>query len=143
LTDAPILAMRARQERALKVEDAKRSAFSIIVNEAEFSRIEAVFLWNNIFPPTKALFYNAWKKLAWLIRARCETDCARRREAMNPGTIIAFDGSWSHRGQAKECIVVIIDCMMKKIVDYEIIQKNKRGLPGNDAGSSSGMEVKA
>jgi hypothetical protein len=113
----------------------------VIVNGAEFSQIEVVFLWNNILRPTKATFYNAQKELAGSIRAQCETDCARRREAMNPGSIIAFDGSWSHRHQAKECIVVIVDCMTEKIVDYQIIRKTKLGRPGNYAGSSSGMEI--
>jgi hypothetical protein len=62
---------------------------------------------------------------------------------MNPGSVIAFGGSWSHCRQAKDCIVGIIDYMTKKIVDYEIIQKAKRGRLGNHAGSSLGMEVEA
>jgi hypothetical protein len=109
LTDARVFTVRSRQERALKIEDAKRFAFSATVNGAEFSQIEKVFLWNNILPPTKATFYNAQKELAGPIRARCETEVARRREAMNSGSIIAFDGPWNHRRQAKECIVVTID----------------------------------
>jgi hypothetical protein len=62
---------------------------------------------------------------------------------MNPGSSIDFDGSWSHRRQAKECVAVIIDYMTRKVVDYEITQKTKRGRPGNYTGSSSGMEVEA
>jgi hypothetical protein len=127
----------------LKIEDAKRFVLSVIVNRVEFSQIEAIFVWNKILPPTKATFYNAQKELVGPICTRCETDCARRREVVNPGSIIAFDGSWSHRCQAKESIIVIIKYMTKKIVDYEIIQKANRGRPENYAGSSSGIEVEA
>jgi hypothetical protein len=62
---------------------------------------------------------------------------------MSANSIISFDGSWSHRRRAKECVVLIIDCSLKKVVDFRILQKSKFGRPGNYSGSSNGMEVAA
>jgi hypothetical protein len=58
-------------------------------------------------------------------------------------SVISFDGSWSHRRHAKEHIVIVIDCMQKKIVDFEIKLKAKGKVPGNYRGSPNGMEMAA
>jgi hypothetical protein len=56
---------------------------------------------------------------------------------------ISFDGSWSHKRNAKECIVVAIDISRNLIIDYEVVRKAKNGVPGNYIGASNGMEVAA
>jgi hypothetical protein len=38
-------------------------------------------------------------------------------------SVVAFDGAWSHRRYAKECIVILIDCGQNRIVDFEIKTK--------------------
>jgi hypothetical protein len=62
---------------------------------------------------------------------------------MKKNTIIAFDGAWSHRRRAKECVVTIIDTTQKKVVDYEVVTKTKCGVPGDWEGSANGMELEA
>jgi hypothetical protein len=39
---------------------------------------------------------------------------------MQPGSIIAFDGSWSHRRGPKERIIVFVDDRTNKTVDDEM-----------------------
>jgi hypothetical protein len=60
---------------------------------------------------------------------------------MTPGSILSFDGSWSHRRGANDWIVVFIDCRSQRIVDFEIVQRPKAWCSGNYQGSSNGMEV--
>jgi hypothetical protein len=60
---------------------------------------------------------------------------------MDDETIVAFDGAWSHRRHAKECIVILIDCNHKRIIDFEIVTKDKCGIEGNWKGSCNGMEL--
>jgi hypothetical protein len=62
---------------------------------------------------------------------------------MTKNTVIAFDGAWSHRRRAKECVVTIIDTRQKKVVDYEVVTKTKCGVPGDWDGSANGMELEA
>jgi hypothetical protein len=69
--------------------------------------------------------------------------CKKYRQEMFPDSIIGFNGSWSHRRGAKECVVVFVDCRTNKIVDFEIVQKPKFRLSSNYEGSSNGMEIAA
>jgi hypothetical protein len=125
------------------IENAMRFAFSILVCGGRFVQIEEVFLWNDVIPPAATSFYRAQSLLMKSISAKCERECSKWRNEMTPGSILSFDGSWSHRRGAKECVVVLIDTRIKKIVDFEILQKSKGKMPGNYTGSSNGMEVEA
>lgn len=60
---------------------------------------------------------------------------------MTEGAVVGFDGAWSHWRRAKECVVILIDCKTKKIVDFEIVTKAKHDCPGNYVGSPNGMEL--
>lgn len=137
------LALEVRGSSHIKLDDALRFAFSIIVNGANFKTIQQVLLWNDIVPPSKTTFYRAQGELFPILSESCRSECAKWRAEMSSGTIISFDGSWSHRRNAKECVVVVIDCLSKKVVDYEILFRAKRGLAGNYQGSANGMEVAA
>lgn len=136
-------ALKAHARFPLKIDDAKRFAFSIIVNGARYTDIESVFLWNDIIPPSSATYYRAQAQLFDVVKDLCLRECAKWRAEMKAGAVLAFDGSWSHRRNAKECVVVFIDCALKKIVDFEIVQKVKHQQIGNYEGSSNGMEVEA
>jgi hypothetical protein len=123
--------------------NALRFAFSILVTGDKFTRVEELFLWNNILPPHSSTFYTAQAQLITSIERKCHNDCSKWQEQMIAGSILAFDGSWSHRRGAKECVVVFIHVRIKKIVDFEIVRKAKGLVPGNYDGSSNGMEVEA
>ena len=57
------------------------------------------------------------------------------------GSTIAFNGSWSHRWNAGQCVVSLINAATNKILDIEILEKNTNGVNGNYEGSSTGIEV--
>jgi hypothetical protein len=47
---------------------------------------------------------------------------------MNPETIIAMDGSWSQERNVTHGVVDFIDHSMKKVLDYEMIEKFVKNL---------------
>jgi hypothetical protein len=91
----------------------------------------------------KISFYRAQQEFFEVIKAKRLIKCANCREEALLGSILAFDGSWGDRRGAMECIIVFIDCLTKKIVDFEILQKAKCRLLSNYTGSSNGMKVVA
>jgi hypothetical protein len=123
--------------------DARRFAFSILTNGKGFQSVAELFLWFNIHPPWRSSVYEAQHAFFEPIHKQARDECKYWADRMSRNTVIAFDGAWSHRRRAKECIVTIIDCKQKKIVDYEILTKSKCGGPGNWGGSPYGMEVEA
>jgi hypothetical protein len=130
-------------EPAYVITNAMRFTFSILVSGERFSRVEELFLWNDIVPPAMSTFYTAQRELVRSIKARCERECEQWRMRMLAGCILAFDGSWSHRRGANECVVVFVDVQLKKIVDFEIVRKSHGAVVGDYQGSSNGMEVEA
>jgi hypothetical protein len=57
---------------------------------------------------------------------------------MRPGTIIAFDESWSQLRSAKHCVVDFIDTAQSKVVDFTIVEKQIGFVHMNDFGPSNG-----
>jgi hypothetical protein len=133
----------ADHTRPYVINNALRFTFSILVTGDRFTRVEELFLWNNILPPHSKAFYTAQTELTTFIKAKCESECLHCREMMGPESILAFDGSWSHRRGAKECVVVVVEVHLRKIVDFEIVRKTKGNVPGDYEGSPNGMEVEA
>jgi hypothetical protein len=130
-------------DRRGTIPDAKRFAFSIIVNGTGHAQNANLFLWNDIIPPSQSTFCRAQKALIARIKPKWVKICEKYRQKMLLDSIIGFDGSWSHRRGAKECVVVFVDCRRTEIVDFEIIQKPKFGLGSNYEGPSNGMETAA
>jgi hypothetical protein len=63
------------------------------------------------------------------------------RDRVVPETIFAVDGSWSQRSNAMHCVVDFVDTCRKKVIDFEIIEKQIGFIHGNYFGPSNGMEV--
>jgi hypothetical protein len=102
-----------------------------------------MLLWNDIVPPKESTFYRAQKTVFKPLEEPARHSLAITQASLLAGTVISLDGSWSHRRDAKECIVVAIVVGTNKILDFEIIRRAKNGDPGNYDGSSNGMEVEA
>jgi hypothetical protein len=121
--------------------DARRFAFSILANGGNYRKIADIFLWNDIKLPCRTAIYSAQHEFTDAIKQECLALCQKWKAEMTDPSVVAFDGSWSHRRGAKECVVVLIDCRTKRIVDFEIVLKTKAGVMGNWDGSSNGMEL--
>jgi hypothetical protein len=121
--------------------NARKFAFSILRSGASFAKVSDVFLWHNIHLPSKSRLYAVQKEFFKPIRRHCLAQCQHWRDQMAEGAVVAFDGAWSHRRCAKECVVILIDCGQKRIVDFQIVTKSKCGVAGNFRGSSNGMEL--
>jgi hypothetical protein len=123
--------------------NARRFAFSVLVAGAAYQQVADVFLWMGLLPPAKTSFYTAQTELFPILENLCRTIVDKYKQQMMPEAVCSFDGSWSHSRNAKECIVVLIDCFQKKIVDFQIMHIAKNGMEGNHDGSPNGMEVAA
>jgi hypothetical protein len=121
--------------------NARIFAFSVLTSGTSFQKVSDLFLFHNIVLPSRSRLYAVQKEFFGPIRDYCLAQCQYWRSQMADGAVVAFDGSWSHRRCAKECIVILIDCGQKRIVDFEIVIKSKGGVAGNDRGSSNGMEL--
>jgi hypothetical protein len=85
------------------IRDAKRFAFSILVSGASYAQTEHIFPWNDIIFSSKSSFYPAQQELFEVIKAKCLIECANHRDEILPGSIFAFDVSWSDRRGATAC----------------------------------------
>jgi hypothetical protein len=135
------MAVEAARSASHRITDALRFAFSILVTGACYQQISQVMLWNDIIPPSETTFYRCQKIVFRHLETLARRSLNLAAMYLEPGTIIAFDGSWSHRRHAKECIIVVIQVGTNKIIDYEVVRQPKRGVRGNWEGSSQGMEV--
>jgi hypothetical protein len=151
LADIRPAAAEARHAAASTADDvtesqtlnARRFAFSIIVNGGCIDQTSEIFLWNNLHIPARSTVYRAQAEFFDIISQMCEESCAKYRATITKPTVLSFDGAWSHRRNAKESILTFIDCQQKKIVDYCILTQAKSGIPGNCDCHSNGMEVEA
>ena len=116
-------------------------AFSVIVEGQSYSSVQNIFLWNDIVVPAEKTFYRAQKKIFLAIEQMCRENVLLNRSLMRYPSTISFDGSWSHRRGARECLLVIIDQTTKKIVDFSILLKHRPDTSFDYSGASNGMEV--
>ena len=125
--------------KTVSIMNSLRFAFSILVTGSTYAEGQQLFLWNDIWPPCKTAFYEAQKFICSLIVKMARASCQYCRSLLRQNSIIAFDGSWSHRRNADFCLVDFIDVSSGRVVDFEIISK-KYG-PNPFAGPSNAMEV--
>ena len=97
--------------------NAEQFTFSVIVEGLNFRAIERCMLWNNIIPPSAHMFYEVQAAMIPILISLARKSCDKWRASMAPGSIIALDGSWSHRRNAARCMVDFIDAERTKVVD--------------------------
>ena len=85
-----------------------------------FYRIQRTFI--------KPLFELAWERIIYW------------RSRMTTGSNLSLDGAWAHQRNAKQCIVTAIENKMKKLVDFQLVQKAHVGVNSNYSGPSNLME---
>lgn len=123
--------------------NAKRYVFSVLVEGLTPLAVERCMLWNDIAPPSHRKFYEVQNEMIPILYSMARESCQKHRRWMQPGTILTLDGSWSHRRNAKRCLVDFIDSNSRKIVDFEIVVKVSGLNEGDYTGPSNGMEREA
>lgn len=123
--------------------NAKQFTFSILVTGLNYKSVSECMLWNNIHPPSSHMFYEAQREISPILTSMARESCDAWRESMLSGSIIALDGSWSHRRNAARCMVDFIDARTNKVVDFEVVLKSGCRIEGNYSGPSNGMEREA
>lgn len=103
--------------------NAKRFVFSVLVEGLTSLAVERCMLWNDVVPPCHRRFYEIQDEFLIILQSMAQESCQKWRRWMAPGSIITLDGSWSHRRNAKRCLVDFIDSANRKIVDFEIVVK--------------------
>lgn len=137
---AALIRLRKHQSD-FKIVNTLRFCFAILVEGESYGSISRVFRWNNIEPPPPSTFYEKQKIIIDLMEKYVKESINFWRSQMAPNTIIAIDGSWSHRRNAPKCLVDFIDTNNKKVVWYEILEKGTGKSKGNFEGASNMMEV--
>ena len=132
----------AHPEPAARV-NAKRFVFSVLVEGLTPLAVERCMLWNDVVPPCHRRFYEIQDEFLIILQSMAQESCQKWRRWMAPGSIITLDGSWSHRRNAKRCLVDFIDSANRKIVDFEIVVKQSGRNDGDYKGPSNGMEREA
>lgn len=115
--------------------------YSVIIHGSTYTDASVLFLENGFLPPAHTTFYKYIDIILDQIILLCTETVKQFRLSMKTGTIISLDGSWDHKRRGRSCIVVIIDQLQKKIIDFEIIRKSSKSYPTDYNGSSQGMET--
>lgn len=121
--------------------DDKRFVFSILVEGTSYLSTSKVFLWNNIKPTPPSTFYRIQREVGDVMLGIARESCAKWRSKIPQDCCISFDSSWSHRRNATQCLVDIIDTRNNKVIDFEVLEKNCGKFKGNFDGASNLMEV--
>lgn len=121
--------------------DAKRFVFSVLVEGCSYKVASHLFLWNGISPPASSTFYKAQVEVGDAILQMARDSCAKKRAKLKNGSTISFDGAWSHRRNANQCLVDIINPETRDVLDFEILEKSHGRFIGNYQGPSNMMEV--
>ena len=85
--------------------------------------------------------YQEQKKIEEIIHDEAIKSIKKYQSLIVSPTILGFDGSWSHKRNAPQCVSAFIDLSSKKIIDYHIIEKDNLWQKGNFSGFPQGMET--
>ena len=99
-----------------------------------------LMLLNNIKAPSPSTFYRIQKELKYSIFELTIENMLQWQQKLPKGATISFDGAWSHRRNAKQCVVTFYNKEINKIVDFQIVEKDAAGVKGNYNGPSNLME---
>jgi hypothetical protein len=80
----------------LRVSDPLGFAIAMVENGANFAQGEAVFLWNDVLPPSAGTLDRTQKKVSTRFSTTCAEDYPQRRKELADHSIISCDVSWSH-----------------------------------------------
>ena len=121
--------------------DSKRFVLSVLCCGLNPARSMALFCMNNIMPPSATTFYRIQKDLKDPIYALLQKNLIYYCSLLPSEVIISFDGAWSHKRNAKQCIVTFFEHSLHKIVDFQIVEKAAIGVSHNYKGPSNQMEI--
>ena len=141
LSEARKKAADVRRRQGHKLTNARVFAYSVLVEGAHFNQISRLMAWNNIVTPSESTYYRILRVIAPEIERYASISCAKEYQLMPHGTIVAFDGSWSHRRNASHCLTDFMDINRKKVIAFHFTEKSFGSFKGNYVGASNGMEV--
>jgi hypothetical protein len=126
-----------------KITDARRFAWSLIVEGARFEQQDRFLQWNDIDAPSKWAVYNALDSVCDGLVAMAMESCAKWRGLMADESAIGFDGSWSQRRNANHCFGAFVDPIQRKVVDFDTFSRgfgDYTVFAGDYEGTSKAME---
>ena len=140
-TKQALAALAMKRENPDVVLNYKRFVFSVLCTGSNPIQSMTMMLINNILPPSTTTFYRIQKELKQPIIDIVIQNMKFYKERLPDHTILSFDGAWAHKRNAKQCCVSLYAQNIKKIVDLEIVEKEKAGVDANFTGPSNQMEV--
>ena len=114
--------------------------FSVLISGQSYWQFAIALLHNNILPPPESTFYRCQRMVFTVIKDVAIESMAHQRSILPFNSGLGFDGSWSHRRNARQCVISLINTFSRKIVDIEILEMSAKGTEGNYNGASRNME---
>jgi hypothetical protein len=116
-------------------------AFALLINGGQFAQQKQILAWLNIQVPGKTAFYRAQAAVCEKLVTWAYESCARWKACMGDESAISFDGSWSQRRKALHCFAAFIDPSLRKVVDFDVVERDQGAYKGNFQGTSQAMET--
>lgn len=142
---------RAAREKARKAAErrwkqrpmeigARRMAYAIMVEGARPEQIRRVFQLCGIKVPGTVELYRELRGVCAQLCLMAKDSMRQEMEKIPPNTIIAFDGSWSQRRNARYCLFTVMTCQTKRIIESVVLSKNLPETSENYCEASNMME---
>lgn len=103
-----------------KVLEARRVAFSILIEGMQPYSFLRGLAWNDCTVENPKLVFKEMVNIGDEIISMARESMEKHREAITPGTVISFDGSWDHRRRGSNCILAVFSCQTQKIIECQI-----------------------
>ena len=97
--------------------EARRLAFSVLVEGCRPEQTLHLLRWLDMGPDSRRKFYNELFTVGEAITALARSSIEYERSQIPPGSIISFDGSWDHRRQGSRCLFTVICQQTGKIIE--------------------------
>ena len=104
-----------RQETHPKVLEARRVAFSILIEGLQPYSFLRGLAWNDCTIQRPKLVFKEMMNIGDEIIQMARHSMEKARESITPGSVISFDGSWDHRRRGSNCILAVFSCQTQKI----------------------------
>ena len=132
-----------RQETHPKVLEARRVAFSILIEGLQPYSFLRGLAWNDCTIQRPKLVFKEMMNIGDEIIQMARHSMEKARESITPGTVISFDGSWDHRRRGSNCILAVFSCQTQKIIECQVVSNKVAPTSENFCESPTLMESKA
>jgi hypothetical protein len=135
--------MASLEEGSTKQQAATLFVFIALISGLGFTAMQMMCCFLGVPFPSCGTFYAVQPRIIERVVALALMSCAGFAQFAGPATVFSFDGSWNHPRWGTKCLSTFIDLDQRKIVDFDIREREGKGLKqgGNHDGPPQTMEA--